>query len=167
MNVPTNSVRNGIVARLRTLLLALDRQDRLETAQEFVGWLAGQADAGQLAEHSRELLLRALRVAGDPINFRILTKLDLIDPIGVADLIRETQLSRVAVSERVNDMVQTGLAVREMINDQVRGTDLGAGLTAFVDDASEGAGIDLAESLSGTANAASDSGRQRRPGVLP
>lgn len=161
MKNPADSVQHGVVARLRTLLLALDRRDRLETAQEFVGWLAGQADAKQLAEHSRELLLRALRVAGDPINFRILSLLDGIDPTDIPDLMRETHLSRVAVSERVNDLVQTGLAVREMVNDQVRGTDLSEGLTAFVNGTAERAGIELKEGLTG------DGAPRERTGLLP
>lgn len=154
-----SAVRRGIVARLRTLLLALDRQDRLETAQEFVGWLSAQKDAEPLAEHSRELLLRAFRVAGDPINFRILARLDLLEPVGVSDLMSELGLSRVAVSERINDMAQTGLAVRELVNDHVRGTDLGMGLTAFVNGAATGAGLELAKDLAG------ETDRHAKPGV--
>ncbi len=155
-----SAVRRGIVARLRTLLLALDRQDRLETAQEFVGWLSAQ-EAEPLIDHSRELLLRAFRVAGDPINFRILARLDLLEPIGVPDLMGELGLSRVAVSERINDMAQTGLAVREMVNDHVRGTDLGVGLAAFVNGAATSAGFELAEDLPG------ETARRTKPGVLP
>jgi hypothetical protein len=146
---------------LRTLLLSLDRQDRLETAQEFVGWLAGQTDEKQLAEYSRELLLRALRVAGDPINFQILNLLDRIDPIDVPALMRETRLNRVAVSERVNDLVQTGLAVREMVNDQVRGTDLSAGLATFVNGAAQRAGIELKDALTGEDGALGRAGTLR------
>jgi DNA-binding HxlR family transcriptional regulator len=142
----------GVTARLRTLLLAFDRQDRLETAHEFVGWLAGEASADQLESHALELLLRALRVAGDSTNFRILRELDSIDPVGIGELMRSTGLSRVAVSERVNDMVQTGLAVREMVNDQVRGTDLSAGLRELVNAAAERAGLELVEELAGRAN---------------
>lgn len=141
------SVRDGVVARLRTLLLVFDRQDRLETAQEFVGWLAEETNPERLAEHSRELLLRALRVAGDPINYRVLSLLDPIEPAGLSELMELTGLGRVALSERLNDMVQTGLAVREMVNDHVRGTDLGAGLTSFVEDVAADAGSDLARNL--------------------
>lgn len=147
MNDPADSVRHGLAARLRTLLLVFDRQDRLETAQEFVGWLAEHSDPQDLADHAREILLRAFRVAGDPINFEILARLDRIDPVSIADLMRTTRLSRVAVSERINDMVQTGLAVREMVNDHVRGTDLGDGLTAFVREAAKGAGDELTNGL--------------------
>lgn len=161
MNDPVDSVQHGVAARLRTLLLSLDRQDRLETAQEFVGWLAGQMDANQLEEHSREILLRALRVAGDPINFQILALLDRIDPIDIPELMRSTRLSRVAVSERVNDLVQTGLAVREMVNDQVRGTDLSEGLTVFVNSAARRAGRELRTGLSG------EDGHRARTGTQP
>ena len=147
MRDPTDSVGHGLAARLRTLLLALDRQDRLETAQEFVGWLAEHSEPQDLADHARELLLRAFRVAGDPVNFGILIRLDRIDPVSIPELMRATRLGRVAVSERVNDMVQTGLAVREMVNDDVRGTDLGDGLTAFVDEATKRGGAELANGL--------------------
>ena len=64
----------GLVERVRSLLLGLDRRDRLETAGEFVGWLQRQKRE-QLDDIARGMLLRVLRCAGDPVNYRILERL--------------------------------------------------------------------------------------------
>jgi len=95
------------------------------------------------------MLLRALRVAGDPVNFTIISELDTFGPVELPDLMRRTGLERVAVSERVNDLVQTGLAVREMINDQIRGTNLSQGLVAWIEEIAEGCGSQLTADLAG------------------
>lgn len=141
------AVVRGLTDRVRTLVLALDRQDRLETAGEFVGWLGDQTAAGRLPEVTQELLLRALRVASDPINLGILTRLDPLAATGVADLVRQTGLTRVAVSERVNDLSQAGLATREMIGDEVRSTPLAGGLIELLADVSERSAELLARQL--------------------
>ncbi|MDH3253857.1 MAG: hypothetical protein OEM62_02615 [Acidobacteriota bacterium] len=140
-------IRQGVVDRLRTLVLAFDRQDRLETAQAFVGWLEDERTAEGLLGDAREMLLRALKVASDPVNFRLLSALDPIEPVDVPTLMSRSNLGRVAVSERVNDLVQTGLAVRELVNDQVRGTELSAGFAAWVEAIASGAGTALADEL--------------------
>ena len=140
---PSKDILDGLTDRVRNLLLALDRQDRLETAEAFVGWLAREREEGRLAEAAREVLLRALRAAGDPVNFRLLTMLDPLEPATLPDLMRETGLSRVAASERVNDLVQAGLAARELIGDQIRGTPLAVGLVAMVEQLAAAAGDQL------------------------
>lgn len=132
---------------MRTLLRALDRQDRLETAQAFVGWLEREAEAGRLPDAARELFLRALRVAGDPVNYRIL---QLLEPAGTVDLsalVQRTGLDRVAASERVNDLVQVGLAARDLVGDQIRGTPLASGLLGFVEGLAARAGERLRQAL--------------------
>ncbi len=105
----------GLVERVRSLLLGLDRRDRLETASEFVGWLQCQTRE-QLDGIAREMLLRALRCAGDPVNYRILERLDLENPVKAADLMPETGLGRVALSERLNDLAQVGLISQDMVD---------------------------------------------------
>ena len=141
------AIAGGLSDRARGLLRALDRQDRLETAQAFVGWLGTERDAGRLAETTRELLLRALRVGSEPQNLRILEALDPLEAAEIPDLMAVTGLGRVAVSERVNDLVQTGLAVRELLGDQVRRTSLADGLLGLVAEASEKASQRLREDL--------------------
>lgn len=122
----------GLAARLKTLVLALDRRDRLETAQAFVGWLAAERRDGRLEGDALELLLRALKVASDPASFDLLRRLDVVDAATVPELMAATGLERVAVSERLHDMAQTGLASLEMVGDQVRATELARGLAGWL-----------------------------------
>lgn len=130
---PSKDILDGLTGRVRNLLLTLDRQDRLETADAFVGWLDRERSEGRLGEASREILLRALRAAGDPVNFQLLTFLDPLEPVTLPVLMRESGLARVAASERINDLVQAGLAARELIGDQIRGTPLAVGLVSLVE----------------------------------
>jgi hypothetical protein len=143
-------ITQGLRDRLRTLLLALDRRDRLETAQTFVGWLERERAEGNLATDAREMLLRALRVASEPLNYQILSHLDPLESIDLEELMEVTALGRVAASERVNDMVQTGLVVRELVDDQIRGTELAQGLTLLIERIAAEAGKRLAEELATT-----------------
>jgi hypothetical protein len=137
----------GLTDRGRNLLRALDRQDRLETAQEFIGWLPRQVADARLAASTQELMLRALAVSGDPINFELLTRLDPLVGLEVPELMAEVGLGRVAVSERVNDLLQVGLATRDMVSDQIRGTALGAGLVALVREVAAASAARLAAEL--------------------
>lgn len=142
-----DEVVRGLTDRVRTLVLAMDRQDRLETAGEYVGWLADQTETGRLAEVTQEVLLRALRVVSDPINLGMLLRLDAQVAVSTADLVRQTGLTRVAISERVNDLVQAGLATREMIGDEVRSTPLSHGLLDVMGEISDRSAERLAEQL--------------------
>ena len=146
----------GLTERARNLLRALDRKDRLETSEEFAGWLQTAVGERDLEEIATELILRAMRVASDPANHRILELLGPLDGVRLVDLMERTGLSRVAVSERVNDLVQTGLASRELIGDQIRGTPLADGFVKLVESLSEAAGRGLAQELG------SDPGRAER-----
>lgn len=138
----------GLADRARNLLRALDRQDRLETAGTFVGWLERQVADGELGRSTQELLLRALSAAGDPINFRLLSLLDPLEGVEVPALMAQTGLDRVAVSERINDLVQVGLAGRDMVSDQIRGTSLGGGIVVWVGEIAERTAEQLGEELS-------------------
>jgi DNA-binding HxlR family transcriptional regulator len=137
----------GLVDRVRSLLLGLDRCDRLETAGEFAGWLQQQTRE-QLVDIAREMLLRVLRCAGDPINYRILERLDLLNAVTTADLTKDTDLDRVALSERLNDLAQVGLISRDTVDDQVCGTSLAVGVRAVVERMAVEAGGKLLDGLS-------------------
>ena len=137
----------GLVDRVRGLLLGLDRRDRLETAGEFAGWLQQQTRE-QLDDIAREMLLRVLRCAGDPVNYRILERLDVVNAVNTADLTRDTDLDRVALSERLNDLAQVGLVSRNTVDDQVRGTSLAVGVRAVVERMAVEAGGKLLDDLS-------------------
>lgn len=142
----------GLADRLRNLVLAMDRLDRLETAGELAGWLGREREDGRLPEHARELLLRVLRTAADPVNFRLLAALDPLQAVALTELMEEVGLTRVAASERVNDLVQVGLAAREMVGDQIRGTALASGLVELVEEVSGEAGERLRRELGGAAD---------------
>lgn len=142
-----DAILAGLVERVRGLLLGLDRRDRLETAGEFVGWLQQQTRE-QLDDIARGMLLRALRCAGDPVNYRILEQLDVLDAVTSADLMPATGLGRVELSERLNDLAQVGLISRDMIDDQVRGTSLAVGVRALVERITVHAGGRLLDGLS-------------------
>ncbi len=144
---PYDGILQGLTDRLRTLLRVLDRQDRLETASAFVGWLDGEAAAARLPDAARELLLRALRLAGDPVNYQILGALGPEEAVTAAALMEKTGLGRVALSERVNDLAQVGLAARDPIGDDVRATPLAVGLRALVEELGRRVGDRLAEEL--------------------
>ena len=139
----------GLTDRTRNLLRALDRHDRLEDAQQFIGWLDEQTTDGRLGESSQAVLLRALATAGDATNFRLLSALDPIEGTELPELMAGTGLERVAVSERINDLVQVGLAVREMISDQIRATALATGLLALVASIAEDSARQLTAELQG------------------
>ena len=137
----------GLIERVRSLLLGLDRRDRLENAGEFVGWLQRQTRE-QLDDIARGMLLRVLRCAGDPVNYRILERLDVLNAVNAADLMPETGLDRVALSERLNDLAQVGLISRDMVDGQVRGTSLAVGVRALVEGIAVQAGGKLLDDLS-------------------
>ena len=137
----------GLVDRVRGLLLALDRRDRLEDAGELAGWLQQQTRE-QLDDIAREMLLRVLRRAGDPVNYRILGRLDVLNAVNAADLMQDTDLDRVALSERLNDLAQVGLISRDTIDDQIRGTSLAVGVRAVVERMAVEAGGKLLDGLS-------------------
>ena len=137
----------GLVHRVRGLLLALDRRDRLETAGEFVGWLQLQTRE-QLDDIAREMFLRVLRCAGDPVNYRILEQLDGLNAVDAADLMQDTDLDRVALYERLNDLAQVGPISRDPVADQVYGTSLAVGVRAVVERMAGEAGGKLLDGLS-------------------
>ena len=137
----------GLVERVRSLLLGLDRRDRLETAGEFVGWLQRQTRE-QLDDIARGMLLRVLRCAGDPVNYQILEQVDVRNAVNAADLMPETGLDRVAVSERLNDLAQVGLISQDVVRGEVRGTSLAVGVRALVERLAVEAGGKLVDGLS-------------------
>ncbi len=147
MDDPRDALARGVADRTRTLLLTLNRQDRLESADVFVDWLGKACAERDLDTPAREMFLRALRASGDPVNFEILMMLNEFEPVELPELMERTGLHRVAASERVNDLAQAGLAVREMINDEIRGTTLGIALVALVNETAATAGDALAKEL--------------------
>lgn len=123
-------VAGGLAGRLRSLSIALDRLDRLESGSGT--WLA-KFKAEELPEAATELILRALRVSADPTNFAILQALATEDSRSLTQLIDLTGLGRLSLSERLNDLVQVGLAVRLIDTDYAQITAAGASLVRLVE----------------------------------
>jgi hypothetical protein len=124
------AIAAGLASRLRALVVALDRLDRLETGSGT--WLAGFADT-ELHAAATELSLRALRTVADPANFAVLQALAGDDAQPLSHLIDSTGLGRLALSERLNDLVQVGLATRLIDTDHAEITGAGASLIRLID----------------------------------
>ena len=94
---------SGAWTRLRNLLGALDRVDRLDTSSGFDGWLQQLArDETALDATLREFLLRSIRLASDPTNYVLLSQLKQSGTIDVIALLATMRLSRVELVERLN-----------------------------------------------------------------
>ena len=124
------SVAAGLASRLRALVAALDRLDRLESGSGI--WLAGFAET-ELHGAATELSLRALRTVADPANFAVLQALAGDESQPLSHLIDSTGLGRLALSERLNDLVQVGLATRLIDTDHAQITQAGASLIGLID----------------------------------
>jgi len=124
------AVAAGLASRLRALVVALDRLDRLESGSGT--WLAGFADS-ELRGAATELSLRALRTIADPANFAVLQALASDDSQPLSHVIDTTGLGRLALSERLNDLVQVGLASRLIDTDHAQITGAGASLIRLID----------------------------------
>lgn len=129
-----SAIAEGLWARFKGLALALHRQDRLDTARDFVGWLeALPADEAQVNDIALSLTLRALHVATDPVNFGILRRLRRETVVPLSGLMAETGLSRIPLHLRLGDLLQAGLAVQELESDDVRATPLTEGIVDLVE----------------------------------
>lgn len=129
-----NTIVEGLWARFKGLALALHRQDRLETARDFVGWLeALPADEAQIADIALNLTLRALHVASDPVNFRILQRLRRESSVSLTALMADMGLGRIPLHDRLHVLMQVGLAVQELESDDVRSTQLTDGIVDLVE----------------------------------
>ena len=144
MQLMLDDLSSALALRLRDIARMLDRLDRLESGTGE--WLTSQDDAA-LKEAAREMTLRALRIAADPINFALLEYLAAHSSSPLADLETAAGLGRLALSERVSDLVQVGLAARNIDTDQVQGTAAGAALAGWISNISEAMANGLAEAL--------------------
>ncbi len=130
---PFDAIALGVWTRLRNLIGALDRVDRLETSSEFDGWLNAVAqDDAALEMTIREFLLRALRLASDPINAQLLSHLDTNGASTLGALLQVIPLSRVELTERVNELARAGLTVQALDGEQVEATPLARGFLALL-----------------------------------
>jgi hypothetical protein len=116
-------VASGLAGRLRSLVIAIDRLDRLESGSG--DWLTGFVDS-ELGDAATALTLRALQSSADPKNYVILQALVADNSLPMDRLIATTGVGRLELTERLNDLVQVGLAMRLIDTDHAQITVAGA-----------------------------------------
>ncbi len=124
---------SGMFRRLRDVILVAERIEDFTFGPAEPGQSRPALRDGDAPALARDLLLRALRSAGDSMNWRILEATEAEQegcPIdGLAEL---CGLPRLAVTERANELVQAGLCMRAIDADRIVITDAGLALLAFV-----------------------------------
>ena len=124
------NIASGLAGRLRSLVMALDRLDRLESGSG--AWQAN-FETKELPNAAIELTLRGLRTIADPTNFIILKALATAETHSLSRLIETTALDRLILSERLNDLVQVGLALRLIDTDHAQITAAGVNAVHLVE----------------------------------
>ncbi len=121
----------GAAQTLSYLIAVLDREDRLESGTGE--WLtAFRSDDAARREAVREGVLRALGMAADPTNFRILEALSASGSVGTASLTEIVGLGALPLGHRVGDLVSAGLAAKQPETNQVAATAAGNALVDLV-----------------------------------
>jgi hypothetical protein len=122
----------GLAARLADVETAIERYRAFSFQPDDAAPAAAMAEEDTL-QAARELVLRALAAASDPLNHRIMRRLAEGDA-ALADLAPVCSLPRIAVWERVNDLVQVGLAARALEGDRAGLTPAGLAVVELVDE---------------------------------
>jgi DNA-binding transcriptional ArsR family regulator len=125
-------------------LSVIDREDRLESGTGE--WLTTfRGEPGERKTTARESVLRALRMASDATNYRILSSLK--DGVGtpIEDLVRASGLGRLALAERLGDLVSAGLAAKLPEANQIVGVPAGSAMVRLVEAAATQAATSLAQ----------------------
>lgn len=125
-----DQVAGGLTGRLRSLVTALDRLDRLESGSGV--WRSGFAEV-ELAEAALGLTLRALQTSANPANFAVLKVLAVEESQAIDHLIETTGIGRLVISECLNDLVQVGFATRLIDTDHAQITAAGASMVKLID----------------------------------
>jgi predicted transcriptional regulator len=128
VTTPSDAIGRGLRRRLAELAAA---DERLRSFVFETGTPA-PSPADDPVEALRDLALRALARAADPVNHALLRRLAGGDAtVGeLADLVGRP---RVAVLERVNDLLQVGLVGRSLQTDAVGVTEAGQALVDLVE----------------------------------
>lgn len=113
--------------RLRDVAVAVRRLDGFSPGDP-----GGQLP-GPTRDDVRELVLRALRLAADPDNSRLLRAVDQ-GAHQVTELVELTGRSRLVLWESIGDLVSVGLLERDPPRDEVTLTGAGRALLLLVDE---------------------------------
>lgn len=106
-----DAAARGLGGRLRDLQAAMERLDSFAFRTDERG--PAGTEAGDAAQASRDLVLRALRALSDPVNYRLLLRLREGDA-SIEELMTEVSLPRLGVWERLSDLLQVGLVQRSL-----------------------------------------------------
>lgn len=134
---PATALGRALAHRLAEIALAIDRYGAFAFTPGDPE-LPPALDPGDEREAARELVLRALRAASDPLNDRVLRRLAEGDAT-LRELAALVSLPRLALWERLSDLVQTGLVARSLESDRAGLTEAGQALVELVGQASEAA----------------------------
>lgn len=126
---PIKNIADGLSGRLRSLVMAQDRLDRLESGSGQ--WRSGFV-SDELDESAEFLTLRVMHTASDPLNLTILQSLATADSLPIPSLMAKAGVGRLVLSERLNDLVQVGLVIRLIDTDHAQITAAGAGIVDLV-----------------------------------
>lgn len=133
MTADPSLLGKGLGSRLRELEAAMARYGAYAFAPEQPAPPPALA-AGQEVDAARELVLRALRVAGDPGGYVVLRRLAEGDA-SLSELADLAGVPRLVAWERVNDLVQAGLVARSLEGDRAGLTAAGQVLVELVEEA--------------------------------
>lgn len=131
----------GLWRRMRDVVLAAARLERFNFAPGAAaaaprpGWVTGLATDGVVLEAGvADLVRRAFAVGADPVNHRMLARLDgETEGMALGELARALDLPALAVAERVNDLVQVGLVGQVLERGAVETTAAGRAWVRLVD----------------------------------
>jgi hypothetical protein len=104
-----DTLAEGLLARMVGLIRSLDRQDQLETSEEYAGWLdefSKDPEAARAA--AKEMALRAFCAVSDSVNYQLLQLAAGQDGRPVSDFSRALGIGRVETVERIHDLIQVG-----------------------------------------------------------
>jgi len=139
---PGAALGHGVAGMLRHLMAVLDREDRLEAGTG--DWLTDfSADEPGRARAVRASVLRALRMAVDPVGFTILETLDGVAGRPTSELAKRAGIDQLSAAEMVSDLVSAGLAVKLPEAGQVAGTPAGSSIVELVRAATKAGMTDL------------------------
>jgi len=129
----TDAIAEGLWQRVRDAALAERRLEAFAfTETPGPAWRALASDEGAVIALARDVTLRAVGAAADPVGYRVLAGL-AGGPAGLEALARSIALPPIALSERLGALAQAGLARRALDRDEAEATEAGLGLVELID----------------------------------
>ncbi len=139
-------IGRGAAQTLQHLIAVLDREDRLEVGTgEWLDAFRSDGTAGE--EAVREAILRALAMAADPTNFRILEALAASGSVATGELTKTIGVGELPLGHRIGDLVSAGLAAKQPETGGVAATAAGSAVVDLVHAAVAAGGKALQDGL--------------------